>query len=273
MRLHLQNSMFKSRLYVALLVLICVSAVDVSRAEESTAYLDSVSATSNAPGAKEPAAVPPPQVPGNINPPVTVSSDVTYVSQYVWHGLDYSFHKPTVQPEAILNFLKVSGIIWINYDIETYRAIDEYDLTLQYSDKFGRAGILSGYTYFIYPHRGWPDSAEVWVQGSYDNFLNPALSAHYDFKSGKGWYYQLGISHSFASPVGNLIPSAILYYYDHYYEITGFPPIEFDLADTISIGKVTASPKISYFQALREAGFKDRGNQFLYSFNLAWSFP
>ncbi len=246
---------------------------DVVRAEDNASLLETAATTSNPPGFKEPSSVQPEPVDIHLKHPFGISSDITYVSRYVWHGVDYSNHKPTLQPEVILSFMKISAIVWLNYDIQSYKAINEYDFTLQYADKFGPVGTVFGYTYFTYPHRGWPDSEEVWIQGSYDNFFNPTLSIHDDFKSGKGWYYNLGISHGFELPIGNLTPSALLYYHAHYYERSGFPSIEFDLTDAVSIGQFTASPKISYYRALKDGDFKDMGNQFVYSFNLSWSFP
>ncbi|MBI3594192.1 MAG: hypothetical protein HY200_04480, partial [Nitrospirae bacterium] len=150
----------------------------------------------------------------------------------------------------ILSLRNLSAIVWLNYDFETFNATNEYDLTVQYGDKWGPAGLLLGYSYFTYPNRGWPDTEEVWIQGSYDIALNPIFSLHDDFRSGNGWYSSFGISHNIPLPVGTITPAALLYYHVHYYGGTGFPSVEFNLADTVTYRQISSSARVSYFRAL-----------------------
>lgn len=205
--------------------------------------------------------------------PLEVIMDAAWFSRYIWHGLDFSNQKPVLQPEVIVSLSKISAIFWFNYDFQTFNAVNEYDMTLQYTDTLGPVGIKFGYSSFTYPHRGWPDSKEVWIQGSYNGGLNPVLNIHDDFGSENGWYSSLGISHDFDLPIGTLAPSALLHYHAHCYGGTGFPSAEFDLADAVSIGKATASITFSYYRALKDGDFSDLEDQIVYGFKFAWSLP
>jgi hypothetical protein len=202
-----------------------------------------------------------------------LSIDSSYLTRYIWHGLDYSNQKPVLQPEMTFSLDNFSAVVWLNYDIETFRAINEYDLTVQYDHKEGSADILFGYTYFTYPHRNAADSEEVWIQGSYQGPFHPTISLHDDFRSENGWYSTLGISQNFNLPLGKVTPSALLYYHAHCYGGTGFPSAEFDLADTADLGKVMSTVKVSYFRALQDGDFKGLDDQTVYSVNFAWSLP
>lgn len=252
-----------------------LSILGVSRANDTMPNLEAANNGSIAPGEKP--------VPSNlpiVNPeqaalraPFGLSLDTTYISQYIYFGLDYSNQKPVQQSEMILTFKKISGIVWFNYDFQTYQNINEYDLTVQYGDKFGPAAIQTGYTFLTFPHRGWRNSDEVWIQGNLENVLNPSVSLHDDFQSGNGWYYSFGISHPFELPTGTLTPGALIYYLDHYYHNTGTPSAEFDLADTFVYKQITSNIKFSYYRALNTGDFTNLQDQFVYGLNLAWSLP
>ncbi len=268
----------EARLLMTMLFCICSFVFDktgVSFANETTPVLKTENVASNPPGVKDKSFVQPGPEPEQVpfKYPLGVSMDTTFISRYIWQGLDYSDQKPTQQSEVILTFKKISGIVWFNYDFQTFKDINEYDLTLQYGDKIGPSGIVAGYTYLTYPHRGWSDSEEIWVQGTYDHLLNPTLSLHDDFNSGRGWYYSFGISHPFEWPIGNLTPAAFVYYHDHYYGNSGFPSAEFDLTDAFVFRQVTSSLKFSFYRALNAGDFKNLDDQFVYSLNLSWSLP
>jgi hypothetical protein len=245
----------------------------VSYANDSIPILETENSVLTPPGAKEAPSIHPLPDQAPLKHLFGVTMDTTLVSRYIWHGLDYSDQKPVMQPEIIFLLMKMSAIVWLNYDFQSYKAVNEYDLTLQYADKLGPAGISLGYSYFTYPNRGWSDSEEVWLQGSYESVLNPTLGIHDDFRSENGWYYNLGISHDFDLPIGNLTPAALLYYHAHCYGGTGFPASEFNLTDAVSIGQVTSKVKISYYRALKNGDFRDLDDQLVYSLNLSWSLP
>ena len=245
----------------------------LSHANDSSVILEADNSVSNPPGVKQGPPAPPLHGPASPKYLLGVSTDATYVSRYIWHGLDYSYQKPVLQPEMILSLMNISAIVWLNYDFQSYNAVNEYDLTLQYSNKLGPTGISLGYTYLTYPHRNFSDSEEIWIQASYESVLNPTLGIHGDFRSENGWYSNLGISHYFDLPIGKLAPAALLYYHSHCYGGTGFPASEFNVADAISFGQTTSTIKISYYRALKDGDFQDLGDQVVYSFNLSWSLP
>ncbi|MBI1823476.1 MAG: hypothetical protein HYR80_05120, partial [Nitrospirae bacterium] len=70
-----------------------------------------------------------------------------------------------------------------------------------------------------------------------------------------------------------ITPAALLYYHVHYYGGTGFPSVEFNLADTVTYRQISSSARVSYFRALQDGDFKEMGDQVVYSFNVAWGLP
>ncbi len=204
--------------------------------------------------------------------------DITLVSKYLFQGRDYSDGKPVIQPELTVTFKDFSAILWSNYDLHKKKA-DEFDLYLQYGREMEKLSVTTGYAHFNYPYRdGWAPSQEVFIELSSDVLLNLHVSVHYDFDAGKGSYSTLGMSHDLETSLGALSYNINLFYQDNYYELSGFPSIEFNVGLEHSIGPFSITPAISYFLTWDNGDFREDGPEgpvsdtWLFSINVAQSF-
>ena len=208
--------------------------------------------------------------------PFSFSWDITQASKYLFQGIDYSNGKPVAQPELALAYKDFSFISWLNFN-QDEKVFDEIDLYFQYSREVQNLSLTPGYAYYRYPTRGdgWDPSQEVYLDISYDTFLSPTLSTHYDFDAGKGYYFTLGVSHGIETSRGIFGLGSNVFYQSDYYDATGFPSVEFNGSYSHSIGSMTIAPSISYFLTWNNGDFKDTGSvpeAWLFSINVSQSF-
>jgi len=202
--------------------------------------------------------------------------DATLSSKYIWQGIDYSNGGMVLQPEAYITLNNFSATVWFNHDIETNKP-DEFDLYLQYDWSFTKHALSAGYAYYEYPqnepHRdNWDASQELYLDISVDRTLNPSLSMHYDFDTGKGTYYALGVSHDFDLARESFTLAANLFYHDDYFETSGIPSFELNASTNFSAGSLTISPSISYFHSWENGDFRGVNavpDVWLFSVNIA----
>lgn len=254
------------------LVALYLPVLPATAEQPSDQSINYMASTPSQPGSKEPEGLEP-------EPPATFSFgwDITLASKYLFQGRDYSDGEPVIQPEVILTYKDLSAILWFNHDLHKKES-DEFDLYLQYNREIGNLTLTTGYGHFNYPHReGWDPSQEVFIDLSYNSLLNPSLSIHYDFDAGGGSYSTLGIGHGIETPVGALSLGINLFYQGNYYELTGFPSMEFNGNMEYSIGSFTITPSVSYFLTWDNGDFREDGPEgtvpdtWLFSINVAQS--
>lgn len=264
-------TLFYMTLFFALLFLSRTSPAIAETPVDSP--IPQTAAAQQQPGSKEPAGLEPEPASS-----FSIGWDVTLASKYLFQGRDYSDGHAVVQPEITLTLKEFSAVFWSNYDLETKEA-DEFDLYILYSWEIQDISLTAGYAHFNYPHRGgWDPSQEVSLDLSYNTLLNPSLSLHYDFDAGEGYYATLGISHTMATPLGDLSPGMNLFYQGDYYGLAGFPSAEFNATAGYPIGPFTITPAISYFLTWNNGDFHADGPEgavpdtWLFSINIAQSF-
>lgn len=136
--------------------------------------------------------------------PISTRLDATYVSKYVWRGIqqttDYSY-------EPSLTFSHPSGLsynIWANYNSSANSAhsnqIIEVDHTFNYAYSYKKISMNSGLIHYMFPNTTSPDTTELYTSFGFSGFLSPTVSVNYDFDKGKGAYFNFGGSYNYALP-------------------------------------------------------------------------
>ena len=135
----------------------------------------------------------------------TALLDVAFLSQYIWRGYELSKDSLVIQPSATLGYKGLSFNLWGNLDTDIYSGPyegeakwNETDMTVSYDTSFGPVGIGVGYLYYALD--GADDTQELYVSVGGDVLLAPTLTVYRDVDEYHGWYFNLGISHSFDLP-------------------------------------------------------------------------
>jgi uncharacterized protein (TIGR02001 family) len=123
------------------------------------------------------------------------------MSQYLWRGYELSKDSVVIQPSLTVGYRGFEANIWGNLDTndqytKTGKANwNETDLTLSYAREFGPMKLSGGYIY--YALEGVEDSQELFLKIGGNFLLSPTLSIYREIANYPGWYFNLGISHSF----------------------------------------------------------------------------
>lgn len=132
----------------------------------------------------------------------TVSADVAFLSQYIWRGYELSKDSLVIQPSVTAAYKGFSLNLWGNLDTDLYgydeAKWNETDMTVSYDTSFGPVGVGVGYIYYALD--GLEDTQEFYLSVGGDVFLAPTLTVYRDVDELHGWYFDLGISHSFDLP-------------------------------------------------------------------------
>ncbi len=130
-----------------------------------------------------------------------LSADAAFLSQYIWRGYAFSKDSLVIQPSITAAFkgfaLNLWGNLDTNYD-DTGSKWNETDMTFSYGHSFGIVGLEAGYIYYALD--GVDDSKEFYLSAGVDVLLAPTLTVYREIASYKGWYINLGLSHSFELP-------------------------------------------------------------------------
>ncbi|MCG6881951.1 MAG: hypothetical protein LJE96_22750 [Deltaproteobacteria bacterium] len=135
----------------------------------------------------------------------TAGLDVAFLSQYIWRGYELSKDSLVIQPSATVGYKGFSFNLWGNLDTDVYAGPNEgnskwneTDMTVAYDHSFGPLGVGVGYIYYALD--GTDDTQEFYLSLGGDVLLAPTLTIYYDVDEYPGWYFDLGISHSFELP-------------------------------------------------------------------------
>ena len=126
---------------------------------------------------------------------------VTFASKYIWRGYEQSKDSMVIQPSMTIGYKGFEANVWGNLDTNdnfthsNKTNWNETDLTLSYNRKFGPIGLTGGYIYYALDNAD--DSQEVFLKIAGDVLLTPTLSIYREIANYPGWYFNLGVSHSF----------------------------------------------------------------------------
>lgn len=129
------------------------------------------------------------------------SAAVAFASRYIWRGYELSNDSMVIQPSMTLGYRGLEVTIWGNLDTnDHYTGIDkmnwnETDLTLSYIYDTGPVKLTGGYIYYALDNAD--DSQELFIRIAGNVLLSPTLSIYREVANYPGWYFSLGVSHSF----------------------------------------------------------------------------
>jgi hypothetical protein len=126
-----------------------------------------------------------------------------FYSKYVWRGQllndDLVF-----QPSISDYYKEFTANIWGNVDTTDYGGnngeFTEYDLSLDYSNKFseeGKIGYSVGVIHYHFPSFSETDTTEIYWGFNFDMPLNPAIKVYHSLGNYNGTYVNFGIGHTF----------------------------------------------------------------------------
>ena len=209
-------------------------------------------------------------------------------SSYIWRGYKLSEDALQVQPSATVAVSGFSLNVWADYDFDSEKWL-EIDYTASYALDLDTVGLEVGYIH--YDVRNGLDSDEVYLSAGFDAFLNPSVTAYYDFGEGDGGFVVADISHpvelndhsslSFGAAVSFVLDNSYTATDAHGNEFSGLfngnlsATGSFALADGVHL-----EPMVAYTLALSddasdaiEAGSTETEDSFLYgAITLAVSF-
>jgi hypothetical protein len=109
-----------------------------------------------------------------------------------------------VQPSITVGYKGFTVNLWGNLDTDRddrdFTTADktkwtETDFTLEYAHKFGPVKLAAGYIYYALD--AIDDSQEVYLSAALDVPLTPTLTVYREVAHLPGWYFKLGLGHSF----------------------------------------------------------------------------
>lgn len=130
----------------------------------------------------------------------SASGDIGIYNNYIWRGFNLNDDSTIIQPSVTIGYKGYSFNMWGNLDtdIGDEKQLNETDLTFSYDKSYNLIGIGLGYIY--YGLDAAEDTQELYLSVSLDSLLAPSLTAYRDIAAFPGWYFNIGLSHSFALP-------------------------------------------------------------------------
>jgi hypothetical protein len=122
-------------------------------------------------------------------------------SKYVWRGYEMSKDSIVIQPSATVGYRGFEFNVWGNLDTNDQLSgakkakWNETDMTLTYTYDTGPVKLTGGYIYYAFSYAD--DSQEVFLKLAGNCLLTPTLSVYREIANYPGWYFNLGVSHSF----------------------------------------------------------------------------
>jgi len=133
---------------------------------------------------------------------VNMEAELKAVSAFVWRGRTLN-EDPCFQPSFTANTGNFSANIWGSWNLTSISnswQSSRVDAMVDYSFITGRHIIRPGFTAFIYhddPGGKAKDTYECFVNYTYDVFLLPSVTVHYDISKIDGFFVDMSVAHSF----------------------------------------------------------------------------
>jgi hypothetical protein len=128
----------------------------------------------------------------------TADLSVSFLSQYIWRGFEYSQDSLVIQPSMTVEYKGFGFNLWGNLDTDPIdQELDnwnETDMTVYYGREFGKLAVSAGYVYYAID--GEDDSQEVFASVGLDMLLNPTITVYREIYKAPSWYVTLGVSQS-----------------------------------------------------------------------------
>lgn len=225
-----------------------------------------VSAFAGSPG-KAPAVVQPP-----ADEPLGITATIGYDTNYVYRGINFADNLVTAALDgnfAINDTLSINAGAWYGSSVDDSFVLggsyEELDLYAALMAKVGAATVGLKYQHYFY----FGDSDVLEDIDELGLLLSAAVGpvdviagAYYDFTA-EGFYFETGVSHTFAvTDRISLVPAALVSYGNDYYGVSGFNHVKLSLSAPIKLTKTaTLTPYIAGnlpIDALDNLGEEDR---------------
>lgn len=131
--------------------------------------------------------------------------DAGIYSGYVFRGLEAN-DDMVLQPAATIGWYGFTLQAWGNIDLDdddtdSRNEFTWWDVSLDYTHRFGPVAATIGGIYYDFPNRGLPDTIEVFGGLALPECpLTPQIKAYYDIDEAEGWYFTFDLAHSIALP-------------------------------------------------------------------------
>jgi len=142
---------------------------------------------------------------------LTADLNVSFYSQYIWRGYGLSKNSLVIFPTLTVGYKGFAANLWADLDTDYYSTppgdksfkLWETDLTLSYSNSYEPWKLNYSLGWIYYDTDGaqgiTPSSnQELFVTLGLDVLLKPTFSVYQEIELGHAWYFNLGVSHSFA---------------------------------------------------------------------------
>lgn len=149
-----------------------------------------------------------------ISEDLSANFNMSIYSQYIWRGLELSRDSLVIFPTMTVAYKGFAVNLWADLDTRFAATPDkefklqETDVTVSYSNSYEpwKLNYTIGWILYDYqPTAGNPDGTitdtknqEVFLSLGLDTLLKPTLSIYNEIELGQAWYFNLGLSHSFA---------------------------------------------------------------------------
>lgn len=206
---------------------------------------------------------------------LSISTDFTFASKYVWHGYDIFDDHAAFQPSIHLDYRGFFGGVWGAWPAGSgFEELTELDLYFGYAfslfeEKPYALDIFSSYTYFVYPKtNSLGDVQELALGISMPQLINigpsylvPSYTVFYDWDGvqseihiDNGWFHTLGLS--YALPASIFLKNDTEQTIDFSCDITynegvfgsdsGWSHSTFGISSTFTWSKFYLTPSINY---------------------------
>ena len=128
----------------------------------------------------------------------TAALDVSFLSQYMWRGIDLSKDSIVIQPSMTMGYNGASVNLWGNFDTDNAAydgaKYNETDVTLSYAMTFDMVSVTANYAYYAVD--AVEDGQEVYMSATLNTLLSPTVTIYRDIAHTPSWYFVAGVSHS-----------------------------------------------------------------------------
>ncbi|MHC1697033.1 MAG: TorF family putative porin [Geobacteraceae bacterium] len=146
---------------------------------------------------------------------LTADLNVSLYSQYIWRGLELSRDSLVIFPTMTIGYKGFAVNLWADLDTnfgtgneDRKFKLQETDVTVSYSNSYEPWKLnytLGWILYDFQPIAGNADQTitdtknqELFLTLGVDTLLRPTFSVYNEIEVGQAWYFNLGVSHSFA---------------------------------------------------------------------------
>lgn len=135
---------------------------------------------------------------------LTADLNVSFYSQYIWRGYELSRGSLVMFPTMTLGYKGFAANLWTDLDTRFAGSdnhgkfrLQETDVTLSYSNSYDPWKLNYTVGWILYNYQPYQNQ-ELFLTLGLDTFLKPTFSVYNEIEIGQAWYFNFGLSHSFA---------------------------------------------------------------------------